>query len=198
MTDEELKKEWRDQLFAIRRSIRYHIYRRAFFDRFGNFTTFLTIASGGGVLIASGGTPDSFWTTFCGAAAALFGTIDLVLGFALKARDHSDLAKRFSCVEQEMIRIGNVPNAKNLADITCSRLEIENDESPIYRVLDATCHNELVRSYGYSKDQRVKIGWFKKRLQQFFLFSDSDFESEKSDQLPATSPATVPQSSSAD
>ena len=181
MTDEKLKKEWHDQLFGVRRSIRYHIYRRAFFDRLGNLTTFLTIASGGGVLVASGGTPDTFWTMFYGGAAALFGTIDLVLGFALKARDHSDLAKRFTELEQQIVRIGSNPTEKDVADITCARLEIETDEPPIFRVLDATCHNELVRSYGYGKTQRVKIGWLKKRFQQFFLFSDSDFEFETVD-----------------
>jgi hypothetical protein len=40
-------------LFGVRRSIRYHMRRRRFFDRLDFWTRFLTVITGGGTVISA-------------------------------------------------------------------------------------------------------------------------------------------------
>jgi hypothetical protein len=46
-------------------------------------------------------------------------------------------------------------------------LAIEADEPPILRVLDAICHNELLRAMGYPKEREAQIAWYQRLLASF-------------------------------
>jgi hypothetical protein len=159
-------------LFAVRRSIRYHNYRRLFFERWSVVSDFLIIVSGGTVvgLASAGTTTVNPSTLFFGAFIAIVGSLDLVIGFSNKARDYRDLARDFVQLEIQMMEAGDNPDEKTLAALFNKRLEIEQNEPPILRVLDCYCHNEMVRitdykTRGEAEGEKVKITLF----QTFFM-----------------------------
>ncbi|MBU1691931.1 MAG: hypothetical protein KJ958_03295 [Gammaproteobacteria bacterium] len=139
-----------DLLFAVRRSIRYHDRRRAFFDRMHQVTAGLTILLAGSVLFdmaRPGHTP--WWMTVMAFVAALLSAWDMVVGYAQKANLHGTLKNRFSTLEMAMIAGDDTPETLNKHLL--ERLRIEQDEPPIYRALDLLCRNELMIAMGYKK-----------------------------------------------
>src|ERR1700722_15874745 len=141
----DLESDWNKLMFGVRRSIRYHLNRRQFFERWGKWTNFLLIISGSTViaLASEGGAKKNISTAAVGAVVAILSSIDLVVGFATKARDYHDLMKAFSALEREMTKAEQHLTQQKLAEFTNKRLSIEEDEPPTLRVLDMYCHNEL-------------------------------------------------------
>ena len=159
---QKMPSPWQNLLLDVRRSIRYHNHRRRWFDRLDSTSKFLIIISGGTVLAF----PDSsaklgiaarvFW-----AASALMGSLDLVTGFSSKGREHYDLAREFSQLEQEMTKVGELGSADEFSRLYNKRLEIEAKEPPVKRVLDIYCHNELALSMGCKKTEMYDIGFIR-------------------------------------
>lgn len=143
MTDPELFK----LLFNVRRSIRYHDRRRAFFERMHQITGVLTILLAGGVWfeLAGSGEP-AWWLKLIGLVAAVFSAIDIIIGYARQANRHADLRRRF-CALEIAVNTGGKP----VADYANDRLAIEQDEPPVYRALDLLCQNEQLVAQGYSR-----------------------------------------------
>ena len=158
--------QWQALLFGVRRSIRYHNHRRKFFDALSVWTDFLTIISGGAVVFfatADKGGP----TAVFGGVASLLAALDLVIGFSIKSRDHFDLSRQFSRLEQAMTLIGDAPSETQLKENINLRLEIELSEPPIKRTLDAYCHNELICAMGYAETEKVELTFPQLFLKQF-------------------------------
>ena len=178
MSESDLKGSWAILLFGVRRSVRYHNYRRQFFDTLSTWTDFLTIISGGAVVGFAAGTgqTQTVATVVFGALAGLLAALDLVLGFSIKARDHSDLSKRFTRLEQEMTEIGDSPTEGQLHKINTTRLEIESEEPPVKRLLDVWCHNELVRALGHPRSEAYVLGFWQRTFKQFFSFGLDDLK----------------------
>lgn len=91
--------------------------------------------------------------------ATIISTINLVVGGSQRARLHSDLARRWCVLEREIVAAPS-PSEEQGRQFTIRRLEIEQDEPPILRVVDVMCHNELVKAMGHGKDQMYKIPWW--------------------------------------
>lgn len=169
MDEQKLNEKWRDLLFSVRRSSRYHTHRRKFFDKLGVWSDFLIIVSGGTVVgCVSSGEPDyKKWAIIFGAVTSVIGSFDLVIGFAGRARDHHDLCREFSQLEREMMSANEERTAENLAKFTNRRLEIEEEEPPLLHVLNAYCHNELVQAMGLSKEHRANVQWWQSIFKQW-------------------------------
>lgn len=170
MDHDKVRSRWMDLLFGVRRSIRYHYSRKVFFDSMGDWTNFLTILSGGCVIFfvsASVNTRSTAAIVFGGLVSALTA-LDLVVGYTVKARKHSDLCREFSALEREMIRIGEAPTENDLKLILNRRLEIEADGPFVLRVLEASCHNEVARSMGWPSTELVEIGFWQDIFKQLF------------------------------
>lgn len=143
-------------LFNVRRSIRYHDRRRAFYERMHQITGVLTILLAGGVLFELAGSGETvWWLKLLGLIAAVFSAIDIIIGYARQANRHADLRKRFSALE-----IAVNTGEKSVADYTNDRLLIEQDEPPVYRALDLLCQNEQLVAQGYSRADPVDKGYF--------------------------------------
>lgn len=158
---------WQDLLFGVRKSIRYHVYRRKFFDRISMIADFLIIVSGGTVLGFSA-SDAHWWAAVFGALVSIIGSFDLVIGFSNKARDHHDLAREFSGLERRMIKIGDSPTQADYVDCYDRRLEIEEEEPPVIRVLDCYCHNELNKALGKPEEEEVEIDRFQRFLRNCY------------------------------
>jgi len=154
-------------LFGVRRSIRYHNRRRMFFDRFNLITKALSVVFGSATIytVLSQTSPKA--TIGAAAIVTLFSALDLVVGTVRMARLHDDLARRFIALEKEIVQTIH-PTEENLARFTAQRLDIEADEPPVYRVLDALCHNELARAEGHPQEEFAKIRLYQRWFAQFF------------------------------
>jgi hypothetical protein len=154
-----------DLLFGVRRSIRYHSRRRAFFDRLNLSVNALALILGSvtvyGLLKANGG-PIAL---IAAAAVTTLSAINLVVGSAIKARNHHDLVKRFISLEKKIVA-DQEPETSQLIGWTQERLDIEAEEPPIMRVLDCMCHNELARAMGYGSEHFAKIRFYQRWFAQ--------------------------------
>src|SRR5207247_1100879 len=151
---------------GVRRSIRYHIRRRMFFDRFHLFTNLMGVSFGSAAIytVLSQASPSG--TIIMAATVAFFSAIDMLVGTAATARLHDDLARRFIVLEKKIISM-SAPSEEDIRQWTTQRLDIEADEPPVLRVLDSVCHNELLRAMGYGSEHMLPIKWYQRLLAQF-------------------------------
>ena len=159
-------------LFSVRRSVRYLRRRSRFFDVWGKVTSGLNVIASStaiGSLIAKSITIG----VISGAVVTLASTIDLVVASSIRARDYSDLARRFIALEAEIERSDE---GTSIGELREKRLMIEADEPPILRALDVLCHNELAKAMGLGPDQMYQVGWVKRRLAQFVSFESLDMK----------------------
>ena len=155
--------------FSVRRSCRYHTRRKAFYENLHKiFTFFIIMISSGSVLnlCTEVSNSDQLLQQSFSVIVTVLATLDLVIGFSVKAKEHEILYRRFCDLN---IKMADVVELKN--EFIRDRLEIEKDEFPIYRVLDILCHNEEARSMG-SESEIYKICWWHSLFRHFWRFSD--------------------------
>lgn len=164
----ELSDEQYGLLFSVRRSIRYHDRRRAFFERLHRLTGALTILLAGSVLFDIAGADTPPWLLALGLASAILAAADMVVGYASHAAIHRDLRGRFVDLEMRMLSSQIDDNA--WSQYRLERLRIERDEPPAYRALDLLCHNEVMMSEGYKQDSEhfAQVGWFRRATCNIF------------------------------
>jgi hypothetical protein len=138
----------RDLLFSIQRSIRYHDRRVSHFDNLHKLTNVCTIFISGIVILELTGAESPNWVKWFAALAATLGAFDLVVGYGQRASQHRDLKRRFCILERKLIQ---AHSAQDLQAMLIERSEIETDEPPVFRALDALCHNEMCAAKGYSR-----------------------------------------------
>jgi hypothetical protein len=195
--DSQLEKKWNALMFGVRRSIRYHLHRRKFFERLGTWTNFLLIISGSTVigLASKYGTTDNLSIVVVGAIIAILSSIDLVVGFSNKARDYHDLVKDFSGLEMEMTKCKSITQ-ESLSEFTNKRLAIEENEPPTLLVLDMHCHNELCLAMGVSKSELYDIGLIRYICMDYFDINPNGVENFKELSNPSVKPAAINPSAS--
>ena len=155
-TRDFVEAEYDDLLFAVRRSVRYHRHRERFLDRVHKFGALLTGVAG----FATVATLPARWTwvpLVTASVTALAGATELVFGPARAARRHDSLAVSFLALEKDLLRIGPSLTPEALVEVQSRRLDIEATEPPVYRVLDAICHDELVTALGIDPSQRTNV-----------------------------------------
>ena len=135
-------------LFGIQRSVRYHDHRIAHFDILHKITNVLTILLSGIVILELSGRDSPPWIKFLAAFSAVMSAFDLVVGYGHRANQHRDFKRRYCALEREL---GRVNSQFDIEGIRGERLAIEAEEPPIFRALDAMCHNELLTAHGYSR-----------------------------------------------
>ncbi|APC18565.1 hypothetical protein BLL42_23680 [Pseudomonas frederiksbergensis] len=166
----DLADRWHDMLFGIRRSIRYHQRRRAFFDRLDQFSNMLSVIFGSAAIYGILEKNALGIALLASATVTILASINLVIGSAQRARAHADFMRRYVELEKLMLQ----PQSEEcLLGVTQSRLSIEAEEPPVLHVLNCICHNETMRAMGYKKEQLVKVGWFQRLVSQLFDFRES-------------------------
>lgn len=158
-------------LFGVRRSIRYHSRRRMFFDRWQTVTSAVSVVFGSATVATILGANSPKFAVMAAVVVTFASAVDLVVGTAKAARDHSDLAKRFIGLEQAINGTQEL-DEKTMTQLENSRLDIEKDEPPVLRVLDTLCHNELLRAMGYDHDDFKRVAWYQRVFAQFFDFRE--------------------------
>lgn len=155
------------ELFDIRRSVRYHMHRCRFYDNFHDISSALSVILGvAAIATVLSSVTSKEVVALMGAFVSLIGVLDLVIGTTQKARLHNSLAGKFVDLEKRMLKEG----LPCLDDVKLARLEIEKEEPPVLDVLNVICHNEVMKADGYLPSQLAKIGWFQRRLANWFDF----------------------------
>lgn len=158
--DDVQESEYDELLFAVRRSVRYHRHRERFLDRVHHLGALLTAFSGSATVAALLAELPARWTwvrIFAASLTALAGATEVVFGPARAARRHDSLAVSFLALEKDLLRAGSSPTPEALVELQSRRLDIEAIEPPVYRVLDAICHDELVTALGIDPSHRTNV-----------------------------------------
>lgn len=168
-TDEATRDDGYDLLFGVRRSIRYHLRRQRFFERWHAFTNAVSVVFSSAVLAVLIGELSDFWVILAAAVVTLFAVTDLVIGTSRMATLHNELARRFIFLEKKTHK-ARADDPATLTRLIDERLDIEADEPPPLRVLDCLCHNELLRAMDYAPDcgQYARVRWWQRLTAQFF------------------------------
>ena len=127
-------------LFGVRRSARYHVKRRQFFDQVIDGCAALCLLSWIGAYLIG--------ATFVGVfgLGLIFSGV-WALAFARANRMmvlHADLAKAFIGLEMRIVAASD----SEYVSLNQARLSLEASEPPPLRVLDVVCHNELCIAIG--------------------------------------------------
>jgi hypothetical protein len=158
-------------LFGVRRSIRYHDRRRAFFERLHRLTGALTVLMAGSVLYDLGRAGETAaWLQALAAIAAVLAALDMVVGYAARAGQHGALKARFVDLEQALLS-GDAADATWAAHQT-ARLAIERDEPPVYRALDLLCHNELALAENCGAEHMARVGFWPRLTSHWLHWAD--------------------------
>jgi hypothetical protein len=168
MTD-HLDDKTYDALFGIRRSVRYHSHRRRFYEVWNTMTVVMAVAGGSSAttaMFAELPVHLNVLPVVITALIALVAAIDLAVGTTRQANHHSDLARQFIALEQRFANSQNL-EAPVLEEIIKDRLSIEATEPPSLRLLDASCHFEILRSLGDTQEH-PSIPLWRRTLMHFF------------------------------
>ncbi len=152
--------DWHNMLFDLRRSIRYHHRRRAFFDRLDMSTNMLSVIFGSAAVYGVLEQQYKMLALVAAGTVTVASAVNLVLGSAQRARAHSDFVRRYIQLERRM-QVA-VPDAATLVQVRQDRLAIEAEEPPVLHVLNVICHNEEMRAMGYPKANLAKIRWWQR------------------------------------
>ena len=156
-----------DLLFSVRRSVRYHMRRQAFFDGVGEFLTLMALIAASTTVLVRVAWPDSVAVLVVASVSVLAQALALTWTPGRRARQHNEIARSFIDLEQKMVL--GARDELSFHKFQAARLRIEAGEPPIARIVDVMCHNELARAYGQ--------GEYEKRVSRFQRVT-SHFRSE--------------------
>jgi len=141
-----------DLLFGVRRSIRYHSRRQAFFESVNLWTNFLLVLLGSGTVALA--TEDRYAVILgLGMSITLISSLKLVFAFGVKATRHAQFVRDFTLLERELCGDTSEIAVKTIIQ---KRLDLEAVEPPVMQLLDVLCHNELLRAMG-SADEKEQV-----------------------------------------
>lgn len=165
--DEATNLEFDGLCFDLEKSLRYHQRRRAFLEQVHRWIMF-------GVICFGSASAASTFSWISGASlafvVALLGAIDLVWAPGQRARDHLILHQRYSSLVASIAR--RLPDtAAEVGELKARRIEIENDEPPIYWALEADCYNEVCYALGRADPKNLpSLTKWQRRLMNVIRF----------------------------
>jgi len=146
MTDEEILDAKWDVDFDVAKSMRYHAYRRSFWEMCDYLNKVLTWLAGSAVLVALIGSHAILAEVFAFCVAFLSAS-DIIFGFGTKARTHNGLYRSFCMLGQNIVEILH-PTETQIAEWRRRRLELEMDEPGVLDWLERRCSAEEARARG--------------------------------------------------
>jgi hypothetical protein len=182
MDEEAVLDEWFKLEFSIRRSMRYNLRRRAFFEFWHRMTSASAVLFGSATLTSLFANLPMHYTASAAVVVTVLGGFDLVIGLASHAWTHADIARRFIELEKQMIAV--TPSEAELRRLTGARLDIERDEPPVLNVLNVICHNDVCLAQGLHADI-VPLTWMQRQLANFTDIGLHKLRPRRDDQAPA-------------
>ena len=163
----DLRQKQKDLSFDIAKSMRYHAYRRGFYNRLDKLVKLLTISTGGATFLLLNGSNDTGWAKGLSLFLALLTAFDIIVGFSNGARLHDKLYRDFSLLGRSIARMTE-PSETKVAEWTERRLEIETEEPGTMDWLERCCAREEAEARGDPPDPAWLLPTWKVKLSQFF------------------------------
>ena len=165
-------------LTDVRRSVRYHMRRRRYYEGRHRLVSSISTVSGSAIVAVlwTNAPVPSYVPIFIAVLVTVISVWDLASQTVSMARLHSDLSRKFIELEQKLMVINPylgtgsydiTPSVFNMPSAQAERLMIESDEPPIYRLLDVICHNETIDAYGRNRSDIYHIPWPKRVTANF-------------------------------
>jgi len=161
-----LDKSFKDLLWGIQLSVRYHQHRRAHFDSLHKIIVFLIIILGSSS-IAGSLASHPIVAILASSLITFLSTIELVFAPTQKSRLHFDLASKFIDLEKNIVRSQAEPAGDKLTSLTEKRLSIEVEEPPLKRLVWDTCYNEMLQKEGAEEGKILKFKWYHLLIKNF-------------------------------
>ena len=145
MEPDDLRKRRRELLFDVRKSVRYHDYRRKHYLQLQSIINFLGVVLGSAAFAALQQLEP--WNRVFPAGFAVLSAIALVFRVTEKALLHYHLYQRFIGLEREFLDCSEW-SSDTLDELENDKLKIEADEPSVYSALNRLCHNEILMIEG--------------------------------------------------
>ena len=173
MVESNLEVKFYELLFAIRKSVRYHDYRRQFYVRIEKITLFFAFLLGTSTIAVFMAELSKDLPLWAKIAPSVFVTVlsGIVLIFQVseKASKHGDLRRRFIELESDLEQKKHDPDLdKVVMEATQARLSIESEEPKVLRVLDSICHNQVLYAEGRPDKYEVPLNFMQRLFAQLF------------------------------
>lgn len=152
--------------FDVAKSMRYHAYRRSFFDRLDKLTKILVLGTGGTTFFLLATQDPSWWARWVYLVLAVLTATDIIFGFSNNARTHDKLYRDFAILAREIAGTVDLSNVI-LAVWAARRLEIEGDEPGIMDWLERRCCKEEAEARGAEVNSAWRLPGWKVKLSQF-------------------------------
>lgn len=166
MNATEIADKRHEMSFYLRRCIKYHAWRSAFFAKMKTIISFLGVLFGSAVAAALVAKAPAELAITASMIVAFCSAFDLVVGTAKRSWDHNDLKKRFFAIEIELLEISpELLTEEKLRELEIRTRRIESDEPHELQLLNAMAENEIIRAT-YPAEEAVKyvskLPWYKR------------------------------------
>lgn len=159
----------------VNTSIRYHRMRSAFFSKLNTLISMGTFIAGSGVVVAALSQAEGTLVHgVFGALTVSAQAVALYVNPSQRAQSHSDLAREFQRLEEQMTRAGDLPSAKQVREFEACAVGIERQEPPTNWVTYAMAYNEYVSKIGRLSMLR-RVTWWHRALGHVFYFRADKF-----------------------
>jgi hypothetical protein len=142
----------------IAQSLCYHDKRRAFFEAFGKSLELLALIGSSGAVLALLEVDTKAAALVLSAIAAISILLNIFLAPAAKLALHTALRNRLLDLRAQLH--ASDLNTADIRKLMQVRLEIEKDEPPLSRWLNALCYNRALSALGYDKNRREAVAWY--------------------------------------
>lgn len=159
-----MSREMSDDCWAlfwnVQVSVRYHMRRQAFFERWSRVTSATGVIFGSTAMAAAFSSlhvhPALIAST--GALVTVASVVDLVVGTASMARKHEELKRKFIELQAD-IECHPSEAPEDMLAWNRRKLQIEMEEPPTYFALAVLCENEQGRATEDVGD-RASLPWY--------------------------------------
>lgn len=157
-TKGDLEKRWHDLCWGVQRSVRYHERRQAYYIRVNSMSTAVSLVFGTSAfgLLVKG---HEAIAMVCSLLVALFSLFNMVTRASEMSRRHEALRQRWCDLQARMD--SSKITEDSWRDFRTARLEIEKDEPPVQRIIDAICNNDLLMAKGYDPNDPEEARLFR-------------------------------------
>ena len=174
--DEATQAAYANELFHVRRSVKYHDRRNRFFENVLNGSMFVALIGGVAFIVLGLGMFSAqemeMTRLIPGIITSMATAFALLSKSTMKSNLHNQLKARFIHLRQEMERNRDCTSGQ-VAEWTAQRLAIEVEEPPINRIVDAMCHNEVTYSMGHTEAQHyVRVRFWHRLFGPFTRYFD--------------------------
>jgi hypothetical protein len=169
LTQPDLQEDLHGLSFDVAKSMRYHLYRRKWWDGWNRANRITGALSGSAVVVGTFAS-NKIVTAIAGLIVAIISICDLVFDFSDRARHADDLYRQFSAMAQEIAGI-TTPTEGQLAQLRQRRLKIEMEEGPTLDLLERRCSREEALARGLPVDNAWELSVRERRLAQFIFWT---------------------------